>query len=56
MLPLWGAPSSSICFSGPEIPVYFGPFNSGGRVLKWCHGKFKFDRGESQAGQNGGEG
>jgi hypothetical protein len=54
MLPHWGAPSSIIYL--PEIPVYIGPFNSGGRVLKWCHGKFKLYRGESQAGQNGGEG
>jgi hypothetical protein len=30
MLPLWGVQSSSICFSGPEIPVYFPPLRSGG--------------------------
>ena len=48
MLPLWGAPSSSMSFSGPEIPVYFGPFNSGGRVLSWGHVEVKLFADEMQ--------
>ena len=38
---------SAIIFYLLEIPVYFGPLRSGGLVLKWCHGKFKFYQGQS---------